>query len=84
MSPSPPFIDNPAGTIDINQLLREAIPLAKLIGLVTVVALGPFALAVMLGIFRRLFTLLMQFVLAIGGGIVLMYVITRAIQLAEE
>mgnify|MGYP006866534844 CR=1 FL=1 len=84
MSPSPPFIQQPSGTIDIAQLLREAIPLAKLIGLVSLIALGPFALAVALGVFRRLFTLLTQFVLAVGGGIVLMYVITRAIQLAGE
>ncbi|MDT3436523.1 hypothetical protein KZ498_16860 [Haloarcula sp. 1CSR25-25] len=84
MASSPPFIDSPSGTVDTTQLLREAIPLTKLIGLVAMVALGPFALAVGLGVFQRLFTLLTQFILAIGGSIVLMYVITRAIQLADE
>jgi len=84
MSSSPPFIEQPSGTVDTEQLLREAIPLAKLIGLVAVIALGPFALAVALGIFERLFTLLTQFVLAVGGSIVLMYVITRSIQLAGD
>jgi hypothetical protein len=83
MSPSRPFIEQPSGTVDTNQLLREAIPLAKLIGLVAVVALGPFGLAVMLGAFQSLFTLLAQFVLALGGSVVLLYVIARGIQLAE-
>jgi len=84
MSSSPPFIEQPSGAVDTAQLLREAISLAKLIGLVAVVALGPFVLAVTLGIFQQLFMLLAQFVLAVGGSVVLLYVIARGIQLAEE
>jgi len=84
MSSPPPFIDRTSGTVETNQLLREAVPLAKLIGLVTVIALVPFALAVTLDVFTRLFTLLAQFVLSIGGSLVLMYIIARAIQLAER
>jgi len=77
-------MDRSSGRPDTDQIIQEAIPLAKLIGLVAVVALIPFAIAFTLGIFQRLFTVLTQFVLAIGSSIVLMYVITRAIQLAEE
>ncbi|MFB6296961.1 MAG: hypothetical protein ABEH56_00410, partial [Salinirussus sp.] len=60
------------------------IPVAKLVGLVAVSALLPFAVAFTLEIFPRLFTLVAQFVLAVGGSIVLMYVVSRGVQLAEE
>lgn len=83
MSSSPPFIERTSGSIDTEQVLREVVPLAKLIGLVAVAALIPFALAVTLGITPILFTIVTQFVLAVGSGIVLLYVIARAIQLAE-
>lgn len=84
MPSSTPFIDRSSGTLDTAQLLREAIPVAKLIGLVTVVALIPFVIAVTLDIFPRLFTILTQFVIAVGTSLVLMYIITRGVQLAEE
>ena len=84
MPPSTPFIDRSSGTLDTDQILEEAIPLAKLIGLVVVVAAIPFAIAFAVGVFQMLFTVLTQFLLAIGSGIVLLYIITRAIQLAEE
>lgn len=83
MSKSPPFFDRSSSSLDTEQISREAIPFAKLIGLVAVVALIPFGIAVSAGIFPRLFTILAQFVLAVGSGVVLLYIITRAIQLAE-
>jgi hypothetical protein len=65
----------------------EAIPLAKLIGVFVAIALVPFAMVFLLGgrsTAGMLFALAGQFVLAVGSGIVLMYVISRAIQLSGE
>jgi len=86
MSPSTPFI-TADGQIDTAQVLAEAIPIAKLIVLVVAVALVPALLVFTLGGSSPVgivFVILMQFVLAVGGAIVLMYVITRAIQLADR
>lgn len=85
MSSSTPFVD-PTGTLDADQILAEAIPLAKLVGLVVGVALVPFAVVFLLGLrsgIGLLFTLVGQFVLAVGSGIVLMYVVARGVQLAD-
>ena len=87
MSPSPPFVDRETGTIDRRQVLREAIPLARLIGVFVAVALVPFAFVFLFvgnSALGAIFTLVAQFVLAVGCGIVLMYVISRGIQLAGE
>lgn len=86
MSPSTPFIDQETGTIDTNQILAEAIPLAKLIGLFVAIALVPFGLVFLaLGnsIVGALLAAVAQFVLAVGTGIVLMYVIARGIYLSD-
>ena len=74
----------PAPPVDTDQLIREAIPLAKLIGFVGVIGLIPFAIGAVKRILEGFFTLLTQFVLAVGAGLVLLYVITRALQLADE
>ena len=84
MPPSTPFVDHTSRTLNTDQILREAIPVAMLIGLVAVVALIPFAIAFVFGILPRLFTILTQFVLAVGASIILMYLIARGIQLAAE
>lgn len=84
MTSPPPFIDHTTGTLNTDQIIKESIPLSKLIAAVGVVALLPFAIATTFGLFERVFILLTQFVLAVGSGIVLLYVITRWIQLAEE
>jgi hypothetical protein len=86
MSPSPPFVDRRTDTLDLPQIIAEATPLAKLIGLVVAVASVPFALVY--GVFGQsilgvLFTVLGQFVLAVGSGVVLMYVVARAIDLSD-
>jgi len=84
-TPSTPFVDTD-GTIDTDQVLAEAVPLARLIGLFVAVALVPFALVFLaLGnsILGTVLVVAAQFVLAVGTGIVLMYVIARGTQLAE-
>ena len=84
--PSPPFVESETGRIDRNRVLVEAIPLAELVGLVGAIALVPFALVILLGPsgFGALFMLLTQFILAVGSGVVLIYVISRAVQLVNE
>lgn len=84
MPPDSPFIDPRTGSIDVEAVLREAIPLAKLVALVAVVALVPFAISSTLGVFSTTFAILAQFVLAVGSGVVLLYVVARGIRLAEE
>jgi hypothetical protein len=79
-----PFV-NADGTIDTDAVYAEAVPLAKLVGLVVAVALLPFGIAFVLDPFGPLGIVLAlagQFVLAVGGGVVLMYVIARGIHLS--
>ncbi|QKY21140.1 hypothetical protein B4589_012435 [Halolamina sp. CBA1230] len=87
MSSQMPFVDPETGAIDRNRVLAEAIPLAKLVGLVVAAALVPFAVVLLLGEYSTIgrgFVLLTQFVLAVGTGIVLMYIVARGMQVAEE
>jgi hypothetical protein len=91
MSPSRPFFASHSGELDTAQLLREAIPLARLIGAVGLVALIPLALQFflveLLGILpqlRILLSLAAQFVLAVGTGLVLMYVIVRSNRIVDD
>lgn len=85
MSSGPPFIDHEKGSLDTDQIRAEAFPLAGLVALVAGVALIPYVFVLLfagnsaIGI---LFTVIAQLVLAVGTGIVLMYVIARGIQLA--
>ncbi|MGQ4554335.1 hypothetical protein [Halobellus sp. GM3] len=86
MASSPPFIDAATGTVDTNQVVSEAVPLAKLILWFGVIALVPFALTFVFfgnSAFGAFLAVVGQFVLAIGTGIVLMYVVARGIDLAE-
>jgi len=91
MSPSRPFFDSPSGEFDTGQILYEAIPLAKLVAAVGAVALVPWLmgwlmleLVVLTPRIGIVFTLATQFVLAVGSGLVLIYVVVRANQLAEQ
>ena len=84
MSSSTLFIDSTSGTLDTDQLIREAIPLGKLIGSLGLIALIPFAIASTTRIFQGMFILLTQFLLAVGSALVLLYIITRAIQMSEQ
>lgn len=85
MSPSPPFVDRGTGELDAAQILAEAIPLAKLVGLVAAVALVPL-LPMLFGVRSAVglaLTLVGQFALAVGSGVVLLYVVARGVQLAD-
>ena len=85
MSDDPPFVNPETGALDTAQIRAEAYPLAGLVMLFGALALVPFVLS----LFARgsplstLFTIVAQFVLAIGTGLVLIYVVTRGIQLAD-
>ena len=86
MSPSTPFVEANTETLDTDRIVEEATPLAKLIGIVGVVAYAPLAVLT-LGVppgLTFVFTLTSQFLLAVGLCIVLLYVISRAIKLSSE
>ncbi|MDY6819071.1 MAG: hypothetical protein SVG88_10460 [Halobacteriales archaeon] len=87
MPSTPPFVDPTDNSLDTDQILQEALPLAGLIGLFVGLALIPFLFVFLLGdssVFGMLLMVAVQFILAVGAGIVLMYIITRAMQLANE
>ncbi|SDQ89649.1 hypothetical protein [Halopelagius longus] len=86
MPPSNPLIDPETGDIDLHRLYYEARPIAELTVVFVGVALLPFAAAFLFGPswVGAPFAVLGQFVLAVGAGVVLLYVISRAIQLAAE
>lgn len=86
MPPSRPFIDPVTMTLDTDQILAEVFPLAGLVVLFGALALLLFLPAFLLGrgLLSLIFTVLAQLALAVGTGIVLMYVVARGIQLAEE
>ncbi|MEF8784739.1 MAG: hypothetical protein V5A45_02315 [Haloarculaceae archaeon] len=86
MSPTGPFIDPETSELDTDQILTEAYPLIGLIVLFAGLALIPFLIVLLFAgnsLLGSLFTLLAQGILAVGTGIVLMYVIARAIQLSQ-
>lgn len=86
MSASPPFIDQESGSLDTDQIREEAFPLTGLIALFAGLALVPFIFVFLTGgntALGLLFTVIAQLILAVGAGIVLIYIITRGIQLAE-
>ena len=88
MSSSPPFVDPNTGTLDTDQILSEAVPLGKLIGVFVVISLIPFGLAFVFTRFpfplQALLTVVGQFVLAVGAGTVLLYLIARGMQLSSD
>lgn len=86
MASSHPFFDTATGGLDTDEILAEVFPLAGLIALFAGLALGPFLIALVVGGnsgLGVLFTIVAQLILAVGTGIVLMYVIARGIQLAD-
>lgn len=96
MPPSNPFIDANTGTLDTDGIVEEAIPLAKLIGIIGVIAYAPLAILAigyppgftivhgLPDVFTSVFTVASQFLLAVGSSVVLLYVISRALQLSRE
>ncbi|PSP92152.1 hypothetical protein BRC84_06395 [Halobacteriales archaeon QS_1_68_44] len=85
MSDDAPFINPERGTLNTAQIRTEAYPLAGLVMLFGALALVPFVLSLFAGgsPLSILFTIIAQFVLAIGTGLVLIYVVARGIQLAD-
>jgi len=90
MSPSPPFVDMDTGTFDFEQIWQEAYPILGLVLLFGVLGLLPFyvgaSFTVSYGpasLIGSVLTWLGQLILAVGSGIVLMYIIVRAIQLSD-
>ena len=84
---SPPFIDQASGELDLGQIRAEVFPLAALIVLFGGMALLVFLIMLLIGgnsLLAGLLTVVSQFILAVGTGVVLMYVIARGIQLADE
>ena len=84
---SPPFIDRESGELDLSQVRAEVFPLAGLILLFGSLALLVFLIMLLAAgnsLLGGLLTVVTQFILAVGTGIVLMYVIARGIQLADE
>jgi hypothetical protein len=84
MPADPPFLDPTDRSLDTDQILYEAIPIASLAALFAGIALIPLLVATFLGpsSIALLFTVLAQFVAAVGTGIVLLYILVRAEQLA--
>lgn len=88
MTSAPPFVDPTTGELETDQILQEAVPLGKLIGVFVIISLVPFGLAFLFTRFpfplRAVLTVFGQFILAIGAAIVLMYIIARGMQLSGE
>ena len=85
MSDDPPFINPERGTLNTAQIRTEAYPLAGLVMLFGALALIPFVLSLFVRVsaLSTLFTIIALFVLAIGTGLVLIYVVARGTQLAD-
>jgi hypothetical protein len=81
-----PFVDRESDTLNIARILAEAFPLARLIGLFVAVSLLPFVVGVVAfganSLVGSAFVLVGQFVLAVGAGIVLLYILVRSRQLS--
>jgi hypothetical protein len=86
MSSKSLFIDPSTGSLDLDEILCEAKPIARLIGLFTAIALLPRLLEYFVGepFGIPIYSLVAHLVVAIGTGVVLLYVITRSIHLAGD
>lgn len=83
---SPPFIDEESGELDLGQIHEEVFRLAGLIVLFGGLAFLVFLITLPVAgnsLLGGFFTVVSQFILAVGTGIVLMYVVARGIQLAD-
>lgn len=83
---SPPFIDQESGELDLSQIQAEVFRLSGLIVLFGGVALLVFLITLLIAgnsLLAGFLTVVSQFILVVGTGIVLMYVIARGIQLAD-
>jgi hypothetical protein len=84
MSSTPPFVDPESNELNIAQIVTEAVPILGLVVLFGLLAALSFLLGTLFGSPLGLgFLIVTQLILAVGTGIVLLYVIARGIQLAE-
>lgn len=85
MPPSSAFVDRETGQLDTDRVVTEAILIAKLIALFGVLAYVPLVIVRIVPVLfaSRVAHLASQFILAVGTGVVLLYVISRSIQLAN-
>jgi len=86
MSGSPPFVNREENELDLRRIWEEALPIVGLIVLFAAAAALPYVLVMVVFQDRfagLVFTLFAQLVVAVGTAIVLMYVIARAIQIAD-
>ncbi|WP_436936180.1 hypothetical protein [Halovenus marina] len=84
--PSGPFVDRDTRELDLEQIFAEAVPLLGLIVLFGALALVPALLAMLFpGASVLTFGLLLvtQLILAVGLGVILLYVVARGNQLAS-
>lgn len=89
MADSRPFVDMEAGEIETAELWAEAAPIALLIGVFGAIAMGVFLVGFFLSdVFgfagAWLGAIAARFVLAVGAGVVLLYVVVRGRQLAAD
>jgi hypothetical protein len=85
MRDTAPFIDPVSSELELRQIFRESVPLLALVVLFGGLSLLPFLIVLLvagnspLGL---LLTLLSQLILAVGTGVVLIYVVARGVQLS--
>jgi hypothetical protein len=85
--PSPPFIDEESGELNLGQIRQEVFRLSGFIVLFGGLALLVYLITLLFvgnSLLGGVFIILTQFILAVGTCIVLMYVIGRGIQLADR
>ena len=77
-----PFFDSETGTLDV----AEAIPVARLVGLFVAVSLLPLVVGTFsfgpASLVGAAFVLVGRFVLAVGAGVTLLYVVVRGRRLS--
>ncbi|QPV64573.1 hypothetical protein I7X12_08155 [Halosimplex litoreum] len=85
MPSAKPFIDSTTGELDTTQVVSEAVPIGKLVGLFVGLSLVPFGLT-FLALGNSLLGVVLaaigQFVLAVGAAVVLVYAVARGRQLS--
>jgi hypothetical protein len=82
--PDPPFVEPGTLSLDFDALGREALPITALVALFGGLTLLPFAVGFAFGGQLALLSVIVgQFVLVVGTAMLLLYVVTRAIQLAN-
>jgi hypothetical protein len=78
-------MDQESGGLDFGQIREEAFPLAGLIVFFGALSLLVFVVMVLFAgnsLIAGVLTVVSQFILAVGTGVVLIYVVARGIQLA--